>query len=62
MNSCNTGPELISMGLLNPCDLKCPLCYAPKSPHRLEPEFVIDVCRQFAKIGTSGSSEHTDGD
>lgn len=49
---CDAGPELVSIALLNPCDLKCPFCYAPKSPHRLEPEFVIDVCRQFAQIGT----------
>jgi MoaA/NifB/PqqE/SkfB family radical SAM enzyme len=49
---CDAGPELVSIALLNPCDLKCPFCYAPKSPHRLEPEFVIDVCRQFAAIGT----------
>jgi MoaA/NifB/PqqE/SkfB family radical SAM enzyme len=46
------GPELVSIALLNPCDLKCPFCYAPKTPHRLEPEFVIDVCRQFATLGT----------
>jgi MoaA/NifB/PqqE/SkfB family radical SAM enzyme len=49
---CDAGPELVSIALLNPCDLKCPFCYAPKSSHRLKPDFVIDVCRQFASIGT----------
>lgn len=51
-NSCDVGPELVSIALLNPCDLKCPFCYAPKSSHKLEPEFVIDMCRQFAALGT----------
>jgi MoaA/NifB/PqqE/SkfB family radical SAM enzyme len=48
---CDVGPELVSIALLNPCDLRCPFCYAPKTPHRLESEFVIDICKQFAAIG-----------
>jgi len=49
---CDLGPELLSIALLNPCDLKCPFCYAPKSNHRLNAEFVFDVCKQFSVLGT----------
>jgi sulfatase maturation enzyme AslB (radical SAM superfamily) len=49
---CDIGPELVSIALLNPCDLRCPFCYAPKTQHRLEPEFVLDACKQFAALGT----------
>jgi MoaA/NifB/PqqE/SkfB family radical SAM enzyme len=49
---CDIGPELLSIALLNPCDLKCPFCYAPKSNHRLGAEFVLDVCKQFSTLGT----------
>lgn len=49
---CDVGPELLSIALLNPCDLKCPFCYAPKSNHRLSAEFVFDVCKQFSALGT----------
>jgi len=48
----HAGPELVSIALLNPCDLKCSFCYAPKSSHRLDPDFVVDLCQQFAALGT----------
>ncbi len=49
---CDVGPELVSIALLNPCDLRCPFCYAPKSPHRLDPGFVFGLCQQFPALGT----------
>jgi len=51
-NSRDAGPELLSIALLNACDLDCRFCYAPKAPYRLEPDFVLDICRQFAALGT----------
>ena len=51
-SSCDAGPELVSIALLNFCDLKCPFCYVPKTPQSLDPEVVLDVCTQFASMGT----------
>jgi MoaA/NifB/PqqE/SkfB family radical SAM enzyme len=46
------GPELLSIALLNACDLECSFCYAPKTAYRLDPNHVVDVCKQFAALGT----------
>lgn len=48
----DVGPELLSIALLNACDLECKFCYAPKAPYRLDPDLVVDVCKQFAALGT----------
>ncbi len=48
----DVGPELLSIALLNACDLDCEFCYAPKTAYRLDPNLVIEVCKQFAALGT----------
>lgn len=48
----DVGPELLSIALLNACDFECGFCYAPKSQHRLDSDLVLDICKQFAALGT----------
>ncbi len=46
------GPTVLSIALTNACDLTCSFCYAPKSTHSLDPELVLEWCREVASHGT----------
>jgi MoaA/NifB/PqqE/SkfB family radical SAM enzyme len=34
-------PRYVSIALTNACELRCPFCYAPKTPARLDPDRVV---------------------
>jgi len=46
---CNS-PRTFSIALTNVCDLKCPFCYAPKSKHSLDFEYLKNVILEAEKL------------
>jgi len=47
-------PRYVSMALTNACELRCPFCYAPKTPGRLEPDAVVRWVRELDSAGCLG--------
>jgi len=56
-------PRTVSIALTNRCDLKCHFCYAPKSKHELEFEYIKTLSAKLDKLGvlelTFGGGEPT---
>ena len=47
-------PRYVSIALTNACELRCPFCYAPKVPGRLEAVAVIGWVDELDRSGTLG--------
>jgi pyruvate-formate lyase-activating enzyme len=47
-------PRYVSIALTNACELRCPFCYAPKSPARLDPDRVVAWIEELDGAGCLG--------
>jgi pyruvate-formate lyase-activating enzyme len=47
-------PRYVSIALTNACELRCPFCYAPKIPGRLETDDVLSWVEELDRAGTLG--------
>ena len=47
-------PRYVSIALTNACELRCPYCYAPKTPGRLLAADVVRWCRELDGAGCLG--------
>ena len=52
VDACDIGPEVASIALTNACDLACPFCYAPKTPHALGFDDLCKWCSELDALGT----------
>jgi MoaA/NifB/PqqE/SkfB family radical SAM enzyme len=50
----SAAPRYVSIALTNACELRCPFCYAPKIPGRLEAAVVIGWIEELDKSGGLG--------
>lgn len=54
LNLWSQGPQQVSIALTNRCDLRCPHCYAPKTPNRLELGTLKQWLLELDSAGTLG--------
>jgi MoaA/NifB/PqqE/SkfB family radical SAM enzyme len=47
-------PRYVSIALTNACELRCPFCYAPKTPGRLAPDEVVAWIGELDRAGCLG--------
>ncbi len=47
-------PRYVSIALTNACELRCPFCYAPKTPARLESHLVLTWLDELDRAGCLG--------
>lgn len=47
-------PRYVSVALTNACELRCPFCYAPKVPGRLDPDLVCAWAQELDDGGALG--------
>lgn len=47
-------PRYVSVALTNACELRCPFCYAPKRPGRLDTNQVLTWARELDREGALG--------
>jgi hypothetical protein len=47
----DAGPRHLSLALTNACELSCAFCYAPKSPHVLRTEEIVEWCTEADVAG-----------
>ena len=47
-------PRYVSIALTNACELKCPFCYAPKTPAQLDVDVVLNWLRELDAGGCLG--------
>lgn len=50
----STSPRQVSVALTNACDLRCPYCYAPKHPAKLDSERLIEWLNELDVNGCFG--------
>ena len=49
---CDVGPEVLSVALLEQCNLDCDFCYAPKGDALLPLKQVLNWCIEADRLGT----------